>query len=165
MEKNLKENIYVCVCVCVCMCIAVPLSYLLFLLAFVCFWNFIDVQRYASFHCAAKWKGYVYMHVPFSGFPSRLGRQRAPGRVRCALPWGLGRHPHHPQAPRPVHVSRPLPVHPTPTPSWRPYLPSLRLCTVSALQISSMFWDRKSKLPAFEDVFSKRCTSKSKKQK
>ena len=42
-----------------------------------------------SFCCAAKWIGCMFTYVPFLGFPSCLGRHRAPSEVSCAMQWVL----------------------------------------------------------------------------
>ena len=66
---------------------------------------------------------------------------------------------------RGAYVSLSLPAHPTPTPSLAAVPLFSTSVTISALQKSPTYWGCKSKLPAFEDVFSKWCTSKSKKWK
>ena len=114
----------------------------------------------------SKVKGlYVYACPLFFGVPSHLHHQRALRRVPCVVQQA------HQFSASPTgsvtcmcHSQSPSSSHPHSLLGGRTFV--LYICvTISALQRSPTFWGWKSKLPAFEDVFSKWCTSKSKKRK
>ena len=79
---------------------------------FFFYWSTVVLQCCQFLLCSKVNQPHIYMYLPFFGFPSHLGHQRAPRRVPCAVLSVLISYLFYTQYRQCICVSLSLPTHP-----------------------------------------------------